>query len=87
MDVSSASNLREEVKTEKDVKTEHGVGKKNQKERIKCKIDQKQIREKENFNRAFYFPKEGQDEHQQEEQCSRGSSVLAGWEAPRVSTK
>lgn len=37
MDVNSASNLREKVKTEKDVKREHGVEKK--KERIKCKTD------------------------------------------------
>lgn len=35
----------------------------------------------------FAFPKEGQHEEQQEEHCNRGSSVLAGWEVPGVSTK
>lgn len=75
MDVNGASNLQENVKPEKDVKTEHGAEKK--KERLKCKTDLKKIREKENFNRAFSFPKEGQHEDQQEEHCSRGASVLA----------
>lgn len=40
MDVNGASNLREKVKTEKDVKTEYGVERrKGKKKRIKCKTD------------------------------------------------
>jgi len=40
MDVNSASNLQEKVKTEKNIKTEYGMGKeKEKKKRIKYKTD------------------------------------------------
>lgn len=51
MDVNSASNLREKVKTEKDVKREHGVEKKKRKNKMQKRLEANQGKGK--FQRGF----------------------------------
>lgn len=53
MDVNGASNLREKVKTEKDVKPEHGVGKKKRKNKMQNRLEANQGEGK--FQRGFFF--------------------------------
>lgn len=78
MDVNGASNLREKVKTEKDVKTEYGVERrkgKKKKNKMQNRLEANQGEGK--FERGFFaFAKKGSTETSKRSNAADTQAVL-----------